>query len=45
MDSLVSAEWLGFTDVAVYDGSLDEWTSNPDNPMDIDLDSFGTDPQ
>lgn len=41
MDSLVSAEWLGFTDVAVYDGSLDEWTSNPDNPMDIDLDSFG----
>jgi thiosulfate/3-mercaptopyruvate sulfurtransferase len=32
---------LGFTDVAVYDGSLDEWTSNPDNPMDIDLDSFG----
>ena len=36
---------LGFTDVAIYDGSLDEWTSNPDNPMDIDLDSFGTDPQ
>ena len=32
---------LGFTDVAVYDGSLDEWTSNPDNPMVIDLDSFG----
>lgn len=45
MDSLVSAEWLGFTDVAVYDGSLDEWTSNPDNPMDIDLDGFETDPQ
>ena len=32
---------LGFTDVAVYDGSLEDWTSNPDNPMDIDLDSFG----
>ena len=32
---------LGFTDVAVYDGSLEEWTSNPNNPMDIDLDSFG----
>ena len=32
---------LGFTDVAVYDGSLDEWTADPDNPMDIDLDSFG----
>jgi thiosulfate/3-mercaptopyruvate sulfurtransferase len=32
---------LGFSDVAIYDGSLDEWTSNPDNPMEIDLDSFG----
>jgi thiosulfate/3-mercaptopyruvate sulfurtransferase len=32
---------LGFSDVAVYDGSLDEWTSDPENPMEIDLDSFG----
>ena len=32
---------LGYTDVAVYDGSLEEWTADPDNPMDIDLDSFG----
>jgi thiosulfate/3-mercaptopyruvate sulfurtransferase len=24
---------LGFTDVAVYDGSLAEWAANPDNPM------------
>ena len=32
---------LGFADVAVYDGSLDEWTSNPDNPMDIELEDFG----
>ena len=31
---------LGFTDVAVYDGSLGEWTANPDNPMEVDLDSF-----
>ena len=31
---------LGYTDVAVYDGSLDEWTANPDNPMVIDLDDF-----
>ena len=26
---------LGFTDVAVYDGSLAEWAANPDNPMDV----------
>ncbi len=32
---------LGFTDVAIYDGSLEEWTANPENPMDVDLDSFG----
>jgi len=31
---------LGFTDVAVYAGSLQEWTVDPDNPMEIDLDSF-----
>jgi thiosulfate/3-mercaptopyruvate sulfurtransferase len=31
---------LGFTDVAVYAGSLQEWTTDPDNPMEIDLDSF-----
>ena len=29
---------LGFTDVAVYAGSLEEWTANPDNPMDVVLD-------
>ena len=28
---------LGFTDVAVYDGSLAEWAANPDNPMDVYL--------
>jgi len=27
---------LGFTDVAVYDGSLQEWTADPDNPMEIE---------
>ena len=32
---------LGYTDVAIYDGSLDEWTSNPDNPMDVNLEDFG----
>jgi len=32
---------LGFGNVAVYDGSLDEWTADPDNPMDIDLENFG----
>jgi thiosulfate/3-mercaptopyruvate sulfurtransferase len=31
---------LGFSDVAVYAGSLQEWTADPDNPMEIDLDSF-----
>jgi thiosulfate/3-mercaptopyruvate sulfurtransferase len=28
---------LGFTNVAVYDASLEEWAANPDNPMDIVL--------
>jgi 3-mercaptopyruvate sulfurtransferase SseA len=28
----------GFTDVAIYAASLEEWTANPDNPMDVDLD-------
>ena len=32
---------LGFTDAAIYDGSLEEWTATPDNPMDIDLEGFG----
>lgn len=27
---------LGFTDVAVYMGSLQEWTANEDNPMEVD---------
>jgi thiosulfate/3-mercaptopyruvate sulfurtransferase len=26
---------LGFTDVAIYGASLQEWAANPDNPMDI----------
>ena len=30
---------LGFTDVAVYAASLQEWTADPENPMEIDLDS------
>jgi thiosulfate/3-mercaptopyruvate sulfurtransferase len=30
---------LGFTDVAVYAGSLQEWTADPDNPMEVDLES------
>jgi thiosulfate/3-mercaptopyruvate sulfurtransferase len=29
---------LGFTDVAVYAASLQEWTANFDNPMDVVLD-------
>jgi thiosulfate/3-mercaptopyruvate sulfurtransferase len=31
---------LGFTNVAVYDASLQEWTADPDLPMEIDLESF-----
>ena len=27
---------LGFTNVAVYDGSLQEWTQDQDNPMEVD---------
>ena len=26
---------LGFSDVAVYDGSLQEWTADPENPMEV----------
>ena len=29
---------LGFTDVAVYAASLQEWAADPDNPMDVVLD-------
>ena len=32
---------LGFKDVAIYAASLEEWTANPENPMEIDLDDFG----
>jgi thiosulfate/3-mercaptopyruvate sulfurtransferase len=32
---------LGFTDVAIYAASLEEWAANPDNPMDIVLEDFG----
>ena len=28
---------LGFTDVAVYGASLQEWAADPDNPMDVVL--------
>jgi thiosulfate/3-mercaptopyruvate sulfurtransferase len=31
---------LGFTDVAVYAASLQEWTADPDLPLEIDLESF-----
>ena len=27
---------LGFQDVAIYAASLEEWTANPDNPMDVE---------
>lgn len=27
---------LGFTDVAVYMGSLQEWTTDPDNPLEVE---------
>ena len=27
---------LGFTDVAVYMGSLQEWAADPENPMTLD---------
>lgn len=27
----------GYTDVAIYAGSLEEWAANPDNPMDVVL--------
>jgi thiosulfate/3-mercaptopyruvate sulfurtransferase len=32
---------LGFTDVAIYAASLEEWTANPENPMEIDWEDFG----
>jgi thiosulfate/3-mercaptopyruvate sulfurtransferase len=32
---------LGFEDVAIYAASLEEWTANPQNPMEIDLEDFG----
>lgn len=31
---------LGFADVAIYAASLEEWTANPDNPMEIDLEDI-----
>ena len=31
---------LGFTDVAIYAASLEEWTANSDNPMEINLEDF-----
>ena len=27
---------LGYTDVAVYTGSLQEWAADPDNPMEVE---------
>ena len=32
---------LGFEDVAIYAASLEEWTANPENPMEVDLENFG----
>jgi thiosulfate/3-mercaptopyruvate sulfurtransferase len=32
---------LGFTDVAIYAASLEEWTANPENPMEIDWEDIG----
>jgi thiosulfate/3-mercaptopyruvate sulfurtransferase len=32
---------LGFTDVAIYAASLEEWTADPENPMEVDLENFG----
>jgi thiosulfate/3-mercaptopyruvate sulfurtransferase len=31
---------LGFTDVAIYAASLEEWTADPDNPMEVDLENI-----
>jgi thiosulfate/3-mercaptopyruvate sulfurtransferase len=31
---------LGFTDVAIYAASLEEWTANPDNPMEVNLEDM-----
>ena len=31
---------LGFTDVAIYAASLEEWTANPDNPMEVKLEDM-----
>lgn len=31
---------LGFTDVAIYAASLEEWAANPDNPMEVDLENI-----
>ncbi len=31
---------LGYEDVAIYAASLEEWTANPENPMEIDLEDF-----
>ena len=31
---------LGFTDVAIYAASLEEWTANSDNPMEVNLEDF-----
>ena len=32
---------LGFKDVAIYAASLEEWTANAENPMEINLEDFG----